>query len=136
MDLSWRSYQNDRTLKLTDHGSELFALQAFDPVSYNLSQLQENSFTLSDWFKTIFARRRVGCIFLLNSIPPSVQIVGKEGAGESCSLLSFSLSLSSAFFLSAVGFVPSPTSGMRGLTYMKMRGEVYLLHYSRYLPIR
>ena len=26
MDLSWRSYQNDRTLKLTDQGSELFAL--------------------------------------------------------------------------------------------------------------
>ena len=26
MDLSWRSYQNDRTLKLTDQRSELFAL--------------------------------------------------------------------------------------------------------------
>ena len=54
---------------------------------------------------------------------------------ESRSLLSLSPSLP-LFFLSAVSFVPSPTSGMRGSTYMKMRGVVYLLHYSRYLPIR
>ena len=40
MDLSWRSYQNDRTLKLTDQGSELFALliplAMFEPTSRKL----------------------------------------------------------------------------------------------------